>query len=222
MSDASHEPAAPTVVLDWDGTVTERDTLHMVVGHFGDAELFAALEDDLSQRRLPLNEVIRLQMATVTAPLADVVEWLLAHVRVRPGLARLVAEVDPLIVSAGFRELIDPILEREGVRVRVEANSLDADPAGWRTLFAPRTTCDVCEEPCKRSTVADVEHLVYVGDGVSDRCVSLRAERVFARAGLADWLAARSVPFERFSDLDDVRRGLQARPGSHRQTGTEP
>ena len=33
---------------------------------------------------------------------------------------------DPLIVSSGFHELIEPVLEREGVDVRVVANRLDA------------------------------------------------------------------------------------------------
>jgi 2-hydroxy-3-keto-5-methylthiopentenyl-1-phosphate phosphatase len=49
---------------------------------------------------------------------------------------------------------------------------------------------------------------VYVGDGYSDRCPSLAAERVFARAGLADYLAAEGRPFERFEDLGDVLRAL--------------
>jgi 2-hydroxy-3-keto-5-methylthiopentenyl-1-phosphate phosphatase len=55
----------------------------------------------------------------------------------------------------------------------------------------------------------------YVGDGVSDRCVSLAAERVFARAGLARWLDGRGVPYEGFADLHDVRRALAAMPGAH-------
>jgi hypothetical protein len=31
------------LVLDWDGTVTERDTLHMVIERFGDLDVFHAL-----------------------------------------------------------------------------------------------------------------------------------------------------------------------------------
>ena len=47
-------------------------------------------------------------MGTVSAPLEEVVDWLLATVRVRPGFAELVERHDPLIVSAGFCEPIDP------------------------------------------------------------------------------------------------------------------
>ena len=125
---SQHEPPL-ALVLDWDGTVTEIDTLHMVNDRFGDPELFGALEDELG-RRLTLDEAISREIATVTAPLAEVVTYLLEHVRVRPGFEELVEEHDPLIVSAGFHELIDPILEREGVVARVVANSVAAEPTG--------------------------------------------------------------------------------------------
>ena len=36
-----HTPL-PALVLDWDGTVTERDTLHMVIERFGDLDVFHA------------------------------------------------------------------------------------------------------------------------------------------------------------------------------------
>ncbi len=50
------------LVLDWDGTVTERDTLHMVIEQFGDPKIFTAMEVALG-RRAPLAEVIAAEMA---------------------------------------------------------------------------------------------------------------------------------------------------------------
>ena len=49
---------------------------------------------------------------------------------------------------------------------------------------------------------------MYAGDGFSDRCIALAATRIFARDGLADYLEARGVPFERFEDFHDVTRAL--------------
>ena len=199
------------LVLDWDGTVTERDTLHMVIERFGDLGVFRAMEAEIG-RRLTLNEVIGVEMATITAPREEVVSWLLEHARVRDGFAALAARHDPLIVSAGFHELIQPVLAREGVAARVIANRIEARPDGWRATFRELAACPVCGEPCKRLDVAGEEPFVYVGDGVSDRCVALAAERVFARDGLAAWLAERGAPYERFEDLTDVLAAL-AEPG---------
>ena len=50
--------------------------------------------------------------------------------------------------------------------------------------------------------------VVYVGDGYSDRCAALAAERIFARDGLARHLDAQGVAYERFDDLHDVASAL--------------
>jgi 2-hydroxy-3-keto-5-methylthiopentenyl-1-phosphate phosphatase len=196
------------LVLDWDGTVTERDTLQMLLEEFGDLAVFDALEREVGER-MPLDEVIALEMATITAPRADVVDWLLENVRVRPGFRELVAHYDPLIVSAGFHETIAPILGREGIVARVVANRVHPDPAGWRSAFPEAPACDVCGERCKRGAVAGLGAFAYAGDGVSDRCVSLAAERRFARAGLATWLGEQGIAYEPFSDLRDVARAME-------------
>ena len=196
------------LVIDWDGTVTETDSLHLVIEEFGDLRVFHALEAEIG-RRLTLREVIACEMETITAPLEEVVGWLLQTVRIRPGFAALVERHNPLIVSAGFHELIEPVLEREGVQARVVASRVIADPAGWRATFPAAELCVVCGEPCKRASVAGLGAFAYVGDGISDRCVSLAAGRVFARDGLARWLDGRGAPYEPFGDLDDVLGALR-------------
>ncbi|HET6602511.1 MAG TPA: haloacid dehalogenase-like hydrolase [Gaiella sp.] len=205
-----HRQRPLALVLDWDGTVTERDGLHMAIERFGDLGVFDALEGELGTT-LTLHEVIAAEMATIRAPFEDVRDWLVEHVRVRSGFRELVVEHDPLIVSSGFRELIEPILEREGVRAPVVANRVTAGPDGWRATFAEGPLCEVCGERCKRSAVGSLGPFAYAGDGYSDRCVALAAERRFARDGLAAWLDEQGVAYEPFADMHDVRIAL-ARP----------
>jgi 2-hydroxy-3-keto-5-methylthiopentenyl-1-phosphate phosphatase len=190
------------VVLDWDGTVTEVDSLHLVLERFGDVDVYRRVEDSLG-RSLTLNEVIAVEFETVRAPLDGVVEFLLDVVRIRAGFHELVARHRPVVVSAGFHELIEPVLEREGVEVEVLANRVDPRPDGWRVRFRDEAACTDCGEACKRGALPDGE-VVYVGDGYSDRCAALRADRVFARDGLAVHLEARGVPYEPFDDLRQV------------------
>jgi len=195
------------IVVDWDGTVTEVDGLHLVLEEFGDLGIYRAAERTLG-RRLTLHEVIALEFETVRAPLAEVVDWVRANVRVRPGFAAFASTRRPLVLSSGFHELIEPVLEREGIEVELRANRLEPRPDGWRARFRNEDPCPVCGEPCKRADVAGLDGFVYVGDGYSDRCVSLAASRVFARDGLAEYLAARRVAFEPFSDFHDLETTL--------------
>jgi 2-hydroxy-3-keto-5-methylthiopentenyl-1-phosphate phosphatase len=199
------------LVLDWDGTITERDTLHMAIERFGDVEVFGSMDAELG-RSLTLDEVIAAEIATIDAPLEEVVGYLLEHVRVRRGFHELVELYDPLIVSAGFHELIDPILAREGVAARVVANHVSVAPDGWRATFREGPLCDVCDERCKRGAIAGLGPFAYVGDGVSDRCVSLAAERRFARRSLAAWLDRQGVAYEPFDDLCVVAAALAEDP----------
>ena len=89
------------IVVDWDGTVTEGDTLHAAIARFGDVGVFRAMETELG-RRLTLREVIAVEMATISAPLDHVTSFLVETVALRPGFRELVERHDPLVVSMGF------------------------------------------------------------------------------------------------------------------------
>ena len=195
------------LVLDWDGTVTETDGLHLVLLEFGDETLYGAAENRLG-RDLTLHEVIALEFASVRAPVDEVVAWMVENVRVRAGFAELAERYRPLIVSSGFHELIEPILEREGIELEVRANRIDPRPDGWRVLFREEKPCAVCGEACKRSDVAGLDAFAFVGDGFSDRCIAEAATRVFARDGLATYLAGKGVAFEPYDDFHDVAAAL--------------
>lgn len=199
------------LVLDWDGTVTEVDTLHMVLLEFGDPEVYLRTEQALG-RKLTLHEVIALEFETVRAPLAEVQDFLVEHARVREGFAELARRFRPLVVSAGFHELIEPVLAREGVEVELYANRLEARPDGWRARFRDETPCPVCGEPCKRAALPP-GRVVYAGDGYSDRCAALAAERVFAVDGLAAYLEREGVAYEPLTDFVDLAARLDGASG---------
>ena len=197
------------LVLDWDGTVTVRDTLWMLLEEFGDRDVFERAEAELERGEISYRDLMELEMGTVRAPLAEVADWLCEHARLRPGFAELARRRRPLVLSSGFRELIEPVLERAGVEVELVANSIEPRPDGWRVHWNDDAPCPECGDLCKRRSLPDGE-VVYVGDGYSDRCAALAASRVFARDDLATYLEVHDVPFERFDDLADVARALDS------------
>ena len=82
--------AERTLIVDWDGTITERDSLLMVLEQFGDWEECERLGEELFAGKITLREEIERQFATVHAPQDEVVAWAVENVRVRPGLHELV------------------------------------------------------------------------------------------------------------------------------------
>jgi 2-hydroxy-3-keto-5-methylthiopentenyl-1-phosphate phosphatase len=200
------EAVGSRLVLDWDGTATERDTLAAVMERFGDVEVYRSSGRQMG-RSLTHDEALVRSFATVHAPLREVVEWVVENIRVREGFHELVARYDPLVVSSGFHELIEPVLAREGAEVELLANHVDARLDGWGIRFREQAVCERCGEPCKRASLPPGD-VVYVGDGYSDLCAALAAGRVFARGALAADLARLGVPHERFGDLRDVLEAL--------------
>ena len=202
-----------TIFVDFDGTITEQDLLDRIAQTFGDAEVYREVDEGLDERRLTLHEVLRREFEPVRAPLEDVVAWVLDHATVRPGFPELVQLAGRrgyrlAVLSSGFRELIEPVLEREGLAsLELLSNSVEPDPSGWRVRFRDTAPCPVCGEPCKRSAVLSESNggrSIYVGDGISDRCGAEASDLVFARRGLAVYLAERGVPFEPFDDFFEV------------------
>ena len=189
------------LVLDWDGTCTVDDSLVEAIRTFGDPAVF-------DRRFGSYGESLAAEIGTLRASAAEISAWAVEHVRLRPGFHRLAARPGTVIVSSGLPQLIGPVLEREGVTIEVRSNDAEPDPDGWRLRFRDDGLCPVCHDKCKRRSLPDGRPLVYVGDGISDRCAALAADRVFARAWLAGYLRETAADYEPFESLDDVAAAL--------------
>jgi 2-hydroxy-3-keto-5-methylthiopentenyl-1-phosphate phosphatase len=195
------------LVVDWDGTITVRDSIWMFMERFGDRGLFAQMEEGLGTT-VSHREVMERELATITTPLAEVNAWLVENVTLRDGFRELVERFSPLVLSMGFHETIEPILAREGLEVDLVANRLEESPAGWRVRWRDEGRCPACGDVCKRSGMPKGTPVVYVGDGYSDRCPAALAARVFARRDLASYLEREGVPYEPFETFHDVAAAL--------------
>jgi len=200
-----------TLILDWDGTVTVDDTLILALREFGNWQVYLDAAAALARGEITLHEEIRRDAESIRTPIEEVVAWLVEHLELRPGFHELAETHRPVIVSSNFRQLIEPILAREGVELEVRANDVEWEPRGWRATFRNGDVCGTCGEPCKRADVTSADAIggvVYVGDGYSDRCAAQAADRIFARDGLARYLDEQRVAYVPFDDLHDVARSL--------------
>ncbi len=79
--------------------------------------------------------------------------------------------------------------------------------------------CDLCGN-CKRNHVAaltpDEDAVVYIGDGISDRCPVRFADMVFAKRSLIRYCQEQNVTYWEFNNFDDVKRRLEPLVGRKR------
>ena len=78
------------IACDFDGTITERDTLHVIVEEFGTRGLWGAIEPRLRAGEVTLEQAMQEEFASVRATPEQVREVVLAGAGLRPGFTRLV------------------------------------------------------------------------------------------------------------------------------------
>ncbi len=203
-----------TIVIDFDGTITERDMLDAICTELAPDQT-AAAEAALVAGEIGLNECIRREFVSIRGDHDAIIEEYVGRAVLRRGFAEFVglareAGHRVVVISSGFEALIRPVLERAGVGdLEVLAHDVRFSPEGTSVTFRPGALCDVCGEECKRplvSALAEPQSVVYVGDGWSDRCASLFAARRFARAGLARFLERERAEYTRFESFEEIQR----------------
>ncbi|MGD9696674.1 MAG: MtnX-like HAD-IB family phosphatase [Thermoleophilia bacterium] len=210
------------IACDFDGTITRRDTLHLIVEEFGTRGLWQAVEPRLRSGEVTLEQAMQEEFASVRASSDEVRELVLREAGLRAGFREFVAWSRAAghrltVLSSGFRVVIDALLGAWGLEgLPVTSHDAAFSRDGCRIEWSDRgERCAVCGRHCKRHDLAAVrrgEPVVFIGDGVSDRCAALAADVVFARAHLARDLAAAGRPYEPFDDFTQVRRRLLRHP----------
>jgi 2-hydroxy-3-keto-5-methylthiopentenyl-1-phosphate phosphatase len=214
---------AVLILCDFDGTVTERDTNSFLAEQFAPSA-YREVEHKLASRELTLREVLGAELGAMTAGQEAIVAAAVSAIPFRAGFRQFVDHVrargDRLIVlSAGFRQLIEPMLEHAGFggELTLVANDVQFTPDGGVVTWRDLPVCDLCGEECKRGDVTRLRadhpgrEVVYIGDGFSDRCGAEHADRIFARASLAAYLDDLGVMYEHFDDFHSITQSLAER-----------
>ncbi len=206
------------IACDFDGTITERDTLHVIIDAFGAPGLWDALEPRMQAGQITVQEAMQLEFSAVRASPSQVADLVAREAPVRAGAYDFAAAVaaaghELVVMSAGFRSVIDPVLAAVGLsHLEVVSNEAHFSPDGCQIDWTlPGDDCERCGRTCKRHAISLRQRgreVVYIGDGISDRCPSLDADRVFARAGLAEYLDTQGVAYTPFDDFHQIAEHL--------------
>lgn len=119
------------------------------------------------------------------------------------------------ILSAGFDFYIQPILKKHGL-AHLEVYSTPTIIKNGRIypefIYFDKEICPVCAN-CKGARVQQLtardERSVFIGDGHSDGHGADKADLVFAKSYLAEYLKKHNAAFDSFENFHDVIAGLR-------------
>ena len=128
------------------------------------------------------------------------------------------SDIPLVILSDGLDFYVERILDRNQVGdCKFFANHLEFKNTGAATtldITFPHTDseCTFCGN-CKRNHMLtlsdDGDIIVYVGDGISDRCPVRYADVVFAKKDLIQYCQRENISYFEYADFRDVQRRLE-------------
>lgn len=211
------------VFCDFDGTVADQDVGNQlfrtfageravqIVQRYLDGEIHA--RDCLIQECAAIPSITEKELLTfidrfqIDPHFPTFVDFCTAH------------EIPVAIVSDGLDVYVRRILENHGLGyLRWFANHAEFVAHNGKTSLVPSfpyrdAECDNCGN-CKRNHLvtlsSDEDIIVYVGDGISDRCPVRYADIVFAKSSLLVYCQKQNITYHRFEHFGDVQATLES------------
>lgn len=206
------------VVCDFDGTITSVDATDAVLEAFA-LPAWREWEQRWVNGEITSQECLSHQVELIQADRESLVEFA-ANLPIDEGiiaLDRLCAEhgIPLTIASDGVDLLVEAVLRRHDLlHLPFFSNHLSWNEQGIPSLSFPFSAqrCESGAGTCKCSLTLpgspSFYGSVYIGDGRSDRCVSAKAQTVFAKGTLQDWCALKGIPCIPFETLTEVAEHL--------------
>jgi 2,3-diketo-5-methylthio-1-phosphopentane phosphatase len=206
---------SPVVVLDFDGTVTQKDIGDEICDRFAPPS-WREIDEAWVRNEISLPDAQRRMWALARAERPDALAYAQEIGHLRPGLDALLAAARRAgaavwLASGGFDFYIEALL---GPRLAVfERQYFNATrfidgriEVEFPHVHLSCERCAVCKGKVCDAARATGRTTLFIGDGASDRCAIGRADRIFAVRGSLLERTCRErgadyVPFEDFAEI---------------------
>jgi 2-hydroxy-3-keto-5-methylthiopentenyl-1-phosphate phosphatase len=213
------------IFSDFDGTITERDVIVMIMERFAPPEWRDLVDRMVKQRTLRIRDGVGALFHLLPGSLRPEIETFVAsEVKIRPGFDAFLAfcqeqSIDFNVVSGGVDFFLHPVLAPYVPRERIFCNAAQFTDARIELTFphlnehcAPCNNCAVCKIDILERYPTEDYFRIAIGDSISDLGMAGHADLLFARGKLVDEAEALGIvpiPFDTFDDiLATLRRML--------------
>jgi len=204
---------------DFDGTITVNDVWVNSIGKFiKDEKKLKQIENAFVSLEISSRECIKRELDLVENFSYEQLNKYLDDESIDQYFKRFLHwcnenEYPVTILSEGLDYYIDYILKKENIDLKFYANRMVIDEANRVKCEFPYSdeVCTYCGVSKRNILVNstndfDDEISVYIGDGVSDYCVSNFADIVFAKKRLASYCWKNNITYFEYKDFSDVMK----------------
>ena len=209
------------VLCDFDGTVAREDVGNLLFQTFSNPDECLDTVDQWKQGLISSRDCLQREAALARAS-REALDEFITQRQLDPYFRDFVDFVgrrgmELVIVSDGLDYYIERMLLRSGLaHLDFFANVLTVNGGCLHVRFPyydmlDCRSCGNCKTYHMEKYKAKGYFVVYIGNGLSDRCPSKYADFVFAKGDLLDYCRKNGVAFTEFKNFRDVERELVGR-----------
>lgn len=204
------------ILTDFDGTITKMDVGTALVENFG-PKGWKRYEEKWIQGEIGSRYTLEYFYENMTQTTQQLIDFIDSNIEVDESFYDFYSycrnnKIDLYIVSDGMNFYIDFILKKNKLDDIPYFSNLYIDNGSYVKTKFPyfNEQCGMCGN-CKSDQLQkflDKEtYIIYIGDGYTDRCVSGKADLVFAKNDLEKYCRNNNIdyiPYNNFSDVLEV------------------
>jgi len=204
-------------VSDFDGTITEKDVACQILDEYAYPQ-WLEIEKEYKAKKIGTREAIRREFALVKASREELTDFVDGAATLDPHFREFLGFLGGNgnrleIVSEGLDFYIRFLLKKWNLDLPLRTNRTSFKGRVMNIAYPHRDPrCALCGT-CKMGRVLELRgkgcEIVYLGNGYSDICPALEADRVFAKGQLAALCAEEEREFMPFKDFGDVVREVR-------------
>lgn len=211
------------IFCDFDGTLTDKDTIDLLVEHHLGVDYRRNVSRRLLSGQATIREILIEEFEQLTVTPEEIAAFLLARVQVDPHLNELIAyaaerDFPLMVLSSGMDLLIHPLLHAVGSRLPVRCNRLVCDRSGEQPRLRIEFRDDSENGHDKAAVLREARRegyeIIYLGDGLTDVACAREADVLFARRQLEDYCRREGIPYRPLHGCIDVLEYLRSQEAS--------
>lgn len=212
----------PVIFSDFDGTITERDVIIMIMEKFAPPEWVQIKDKILYERSITLKDgVERLFSLIDSSKKKEIIDFVKKEAKPREGFIEFLdfcknENIEFNVVSGGLDFFVNTVLGDYKDKLKIFCNSGDFSSEKIKIdyKYLPKN-CTLCGECgcCKIEIIQKYPKEKFIrlviGDSLTDLAASKVADMVFARGDLIKYLEQEKISFIPFNDFHEVKNNYR-------------
>ncbi len=207
------------IFSDFDGTISKYDVIHRFIANFSVGD-WTITERQWAKGEITSEECLNSQIAMVKELKRKTFEDFIHSVEIDESFLEFYEiskskNKEIIVLSDGFDYFIKTILENNGINnIKIFSNHLESfekDGVMAFNISFPNflKSCKIGAGTCKCKMAQSFSNdYIYIGDGLSDRCIAKTAKLLFAKKDLEKFCKNENIKYIPYQTFDDIKKAI--------------